>query len=186
MSILAIVANAAKVDACSNSSEGKCWTRLEPHQVKLNVDASYHSDTRPRAIGAVIRDYEGNFVAPLSTFLPYVASPIMVEALHMREGLSLVLKLGFSRVVVEGDSLEVISACMGDQVWWNESIAIFADCVDLVSQIGSVSFKHYLREANEVAHELAKNSFTCNRSFSWYAEAPHFNVSKLINNVTIL
>jgi hypothetical protein len=73
----------------------------------------------------------------------------------------------------------------GDQVWWNESVAIFANCVDLVSQIGSVSSKHCLKGANVVAHELAKHSFTCNRSFSWDVEAPHFIVRKLINNVTI-
>ena len=39
----------------------------------------------------------------------------------------------------------------------SESASIFADCVDLISQIGIVSFKHCMRD--QVPHELAKDSF---------------------------
>ena len=55
-----------------------------------------------------------------------------------------------------------------------------------MANIGSVKFSYCPREANEVAHELAKNSFTNKNSYSWSAEAPSFIVSKLINNVTIM
>jgi hypothetical protein len=44
-------------------------------------------------------------------------------------------------------------------IWWNETSAIFADCVDLVSLIGTVSFYHCPREANQVAHDLVSSSF---------------------------
>ena len=78
----------------------------------------------------------------------------------MRDGLALAIKLGCNNVVAESDSLDVIQACTGEQSWWSTQAAIFADCVDLVANIGSVKFAYCLREANEVAHELAKNSFT--------------------------
>jgi hypothetical protein len=38
----------------------------------------------------------------------------------------------------------------------NEASPVFADCVDLAISIGDVSFSHCLREANKVAHELAR------------------------------
>jgi ribonuclease HI len=98
-----------------------------PRQLKLNVDASFHSDYHSGSTGAIVRDYQGNLVAAACSFIPHVASPMMVEAIGMREGLMLVEKMGIHNVVAEGDSMEVINACKGDQRWWPESAAILAD-----------------------------------------------------------
>jgi hypothetical protein len=45
------------------------------------------------------------------------------------------------------DSMEMIEAFTGEAAWCSESSAIFADCSDMVSSIGSVAFKHCLRIA---------------------------------------
>jgi hypothetical protein len=50
--------------------------------------------------------------------------------------------------------MKTIKRCVCVIRWWNESSATFADCVDLATLVGRVFFKHCLREANEVAHEL--------------------------------
>jgi hypothetical protein len=39
-------------------------------------------------------------------------------------------------------------------MWWNESASIYEDIVDATTNIDKVSFKHYPREANKVAHGL--------------------------------
>ena len=109
----------------------------------------------------------------------------MAEALAMREGLSLANRAGCNNILAESDSTETIEACSGDDTWWNDSAAIFADCIDMVSSIGVVTFKHCPREANQVAHEIARNSF-CNKiTSSWLDEAPSFPLNSLINDVTI-
>jgi hypothetical protein len=82
----------------------------------------------------------------------------MAERIAMWEGLSLATSLGCNNVI-ESDSTKTIPASTGEQSWWNESVAIFVDCIDLVSQIDKISFKVYPREANQVAHELARDSF---------------------------
>jgi hypothetical protein len=56
-SILSIVANAAKMAKPSGSTSDAKWTRPNTRQVKLNVDAAFHSDISSGAVGAVIRDY---------------------------------------------------------------------------------------------------------------------------------
>jgi hypothetical protein len=61
--------------------------------------------------------------------------------------------------VEESDSSETIEGCTGESKWWNESLAIFVECVDLIPSIGLVSFKFCLREANQVAHEIARFFF---------------------------
>jgi ribonuclease HI len=79
---------------------------------------------------------------------------MMAKATAMRKGLKLANKLSFTRVQAESDSSKIIIACKGDDRWWNDASAVFADCVDTVTTIGDVSFNHCLREANKVAHEL--------------------------------
>jgi ribonuclease HI len=67
----------------------------------------------------------------------------MAEALAIRECLNLIKRLGCSRVQAESDSLETIEACNGEERWWNEASTMFANCVDLVTHIGIIEFKHY-------------------------------------------
>jgi ribonuclease HI len=110
----------------------------------------------------------------------------MAEALAMRGGLELAIKLGCNRVQADSDSTEVVEACNGGDRWWSEESAVFTDCVDLASSIGVVSFKHCPRDANGVAHVLAKVAFDSGSSGYWEGEPPDFIVSHLVNDVTIL
>lgn len=52
--------------------------------------------------------------------------------------------------------------------------------------IGSLEFMHCIREANEVAHSLAKFSFDYNVSCNLVDERLDFLVLPLANDVTIL
>ena len=71
-------------------------------------------------------------------------------------------------------------------MWWNESTAIFADCVDLVTSIGVVTFNHCPREANGVADELARHSFADKNSCNWVDDPPRYLLDKLLNDVIVL
>ncbi|KAK1697979.1 hypothetical protein QYE76_014676 [Lolium multiflorum] len=83
------IANAAKAYGKRVNSTSAKWCKPEPRQVKLNVDASFHVDSASGATGAVLRDFHGDFIAASTTYLPHVTSPMMAEAIAMREGLSL-------------------------------------------------------------------------------------------------
>jgi ribonuclease HI len=185
MSILSMASNSAHATKPSAATETK-WKTPEPRYVKLNVDASFHSAVCASSTGVIIRDYKGRFLAAGTTLIPHVATASMAEALAMRHGLELAIKLGCNRVQAESDSTEVIEACNGGDQWWSEESAVFADCVDLSSSIGVVSFKHCPREANRVAHELARVAFESSSSGLWEGEPPNFIVSHLVNDVTVL
>jgi hypothetical protein len=83
------------------------WSRPEPRQVKLNVDATFRDDLEAGAIRAVLRNYTGEFIAASSTYIPHVPSAIMAESYAMKEGLALAMRLGCNRIVAESDSTEV-------------------------------------------------------------------------------
>jgi hypothetical protein len=89
------------------------WTAPRPRQLKLNVDASFHDDMAAGATGAVLRDYQGQFVAASTKHIPYVSSASMAEAIAMKEGLLLASRLGCSSLIAESDSLVTIDACKG-------------------------------------------------------------------------
>jgi len=184
MSVLTITANAAKALKKQSGIQPK-WQRPECRKVKVNVDASFHLDVCAGSAGAVLRDQDGRFLAASTVYIPHVASAVAAEAMAMREGLGLATRYGYSDVIAESDALEVIEACSGEETWWGASSAIYSDCIDLVALIGRVSFKHCPREANEVAHELARSCFIDKISCNWVDEPPSFILGKLVNDVTI-
>jgi hypothetical protein len=64
--------------------------------------------------------------------------------------------------------------------------AIYDDCSILWSGFRKVSIEYCNREANQVAHELARVSFTYGSSCTWIDEPPRFILSKLVHDVTVL
>jgi ribonuclease HI len=183
MSILSITTNGAKTAKPSSGTVTK-WERPLPRQVKVNVDAAYCAYSKSGAVGVILRDYQGQFITAAGKYIPHLASVIVAEALAMKEGLSLVVQRGCNSIIAESDSLETIQACTSQETWWIEAAAIYlADIVDLGPLIGDVSFKHCPREANEVAHELARFCFSSRSSCNWLDEPPSFLLEKLINDV---
>jgi hypothetical protein len=140
LSILAITANASKASGPSLINRDEKWQKPEPRVLKLNTDASFYADSCAGSAGAIIRDYEGSFVAASCRPLSYVASATMAEAIATKEGLELAQNLGCNRLIAESDSTETIEACSGESRWWNDSTAIYADCIDISLAIGNVSF----------------------------------------------
>jgi ribonuclease HI len=85
--------------------------------MKLNVDVAYYVEEGAGAVGAVIRDYEGRFVAAKTVLLPHVASTAMAEAAAMRQGLIVAESIGCNRLVGESDSMDTIEACSRGKCW---------------------------------------------------------------------
>jgi hypothetical protein len=185
LSILVISANAARVSK-PLTTETTRWMKPKPRWLKLNVDASFYVDKYAGAARAVIRDYEGSFVAAKCVPLPHVESAAMAEALAMRHGLELARDIGCNILIAESNSTNTIEACNGESRWWNQSSKIYAGCIDLIPSIGLVSFKVCSREANQVAHNIARFFFSNNVSFSWVNEPPSFIFDSLTNDVTEL
>jgi hypothetical protein len=108
---------------------------------------------------------------------------LKAEAIAMKEGLSLTNSIGCNVVLAESDAMEVIQACDGEEAWWGESAAIYADCVDIAVTIRSVFYLHCMREANKVAHSLARKSFSKKIYCNWVDEPPDFILDELLNDV---
>jgi hypothetical protein len=84
------------------------------------------------------------------------------------------------------DSIDVIEAYSREEAWWNDSAATYAGCFDMAMTIGSLTFTHCSREANKVAHSLARFSFSNKSDCNWVDEPPSIILDDLLNDVTVL
>ena len=50
-------------------------------------------------------------------------------------------------------------------------------------EIGTVQFARYYREANGVAHDIAKHSYENHLSCNWADESPSFIHESLVNDI---
>ena len=132
-----------------------------------------------------MRDIHGNFIAAQCNFVPVAVDAITMDVMVMRDGLFLSNSLGLNQIESESDFLQVINFCNGQERWWDEAAALFAECVDISTSIGKVIFKHCIRSCNQAAHVLANYRF-CNKStLTWLDEAPDFIVSTLVDYVNV-
>ncbi|KAK8712282.1 hypothetical protein V6N13_147522 [Hibiscus sabdariffa] len=125
--------------------------------------------TRPLPIQA--KDNAGLILAACSLSHKYVRDPFMAEALACKQAAMLAWELGFSRVVLEGDSRTVIQKCKSRIVDASLISPVIADIKAICSNFMDIVFGHVQREANVVAHTLAQEGKAFDYPMYWIEEA---------------
>ena len=80
--------------------------------------------------------------------------------LAVHRALLLAKKLGFQRLIVEGDSKVIINAINGEIMAQSEFGHILQDIKSLISSFCSISFCHVRRHGNCLAHCLARRAIS--------------------------
>ena len=160
------------------------WAKPAHGKYNLNIDASFHSDGLGAA-GAVLRNHRGEALAGMACPLDNLLNASSAEASAMLKGLEFLENLEISSACIESDSLELIQACNGDMEIWSPHSAILAECFVKASNIGDISFSHCFREANLVAHHLARNAFRSKQVFIWDGDPPVFILPFVIKDVAL-
>ena len=161
------------------------WSKPTAGKLKLNIDGSFYANGTG-SVGAILRNDRGEVLAGMASLIDNVLDAAAAEALALQKGLQLLERLGCSSVVIESDSLELIKACNREIEIWNPHAAILAEIFMKISMMDSVIFQHCLREANQVAHNLAKYVYETKESLCWVEDPPGFLLPFVINDVTVL
>ncbi|XBH73727.1 hypothetical protein VPH35_100793 [Triticum aestivum] len=115
----------------------------------------------------------------------WCADVLTVEALTLRFGLFLAQKAGCNRLVVNSDNMEVIEIMENGGHWAGAAAAAFDYCYFIACDFPLVRFEHCNREANKVAHEIARLAkFPVTTDL--FEEAVRDIVHLLIDDVTII
>uniref|UniRef100_A0A8R7TS11 RNase H type-1 domain-containing protein n=1 Tax=Triticum urartu TaxID=4572 RepID=A0A8R7TS11_TRIUA len=137
------------------------------------------------AVGAVLRDDRGGFIAASNEKLEHVADVATAEAFALRHGFLLAQQVGVNKLVVEADCLEVINTINLGGFTATGAAAIYVDCNILIIGYTSVSFVHCHREANCVSHELARLAVSNSPSL-WVEEPPASIVRWLVEDIMVI
>jgi ribonuclease HI len=161
------------------------WSKPPAGKLKLNIDAAFYVDGSG-AVGAVLRNDRGEVEAGMASLIDHVLDAAAAEALALLRGLQFLQGLGVSSVLIESDSLELIQACNRKIEVWTPHAAILAESFMNASTMNGVAFQHCLREANVVAHQLAKYVYQTKENFIWEGDPPSFLLPFVIKDVTIV
>lgn len=107
--------------------KGVRWGNHARGGLKLNVDASFHSNGTGAA-GMILRNDHGEANAGYACPLDQLLNATMAEAPAPKKGLKFIETLGISKIIIESDSLELIQACNSVIEVWSRYSAVLADC----------------------------------------------------------
>ncbi|RXH85452.1 hypothetical protein DVH24_002550 [Malus domestica] len=146
--------------------------------LKLNIDGVWNANRLIGGMGAVFRDSAIIFLAGLSKSLSHVPSPLFVEALSIREGLALASSRGFQNIIIERNHPTFYSLSLD----LSPINLIVEDSREISSRITGVCFTHIRRQANKVAHRLARYSLLSTSPGLWFKEPPDFILDVLLED----
>jgi ribonuclease HI len=145
----------------------KVWKPPDVGFLKVNWDASVNVNAGVIGLGCVIRNEEGLVMGAKCCVCKAQADPLLAEAMAALLALDFCLDMGLAKIVSEGDSLQIIKGLSVPDSH-QDRIGHFLLAIRQKASCFSVcKWAHCCREANEVAHILAKKASSKCLSFCW-------------------
>lgn len=117
-----------------------------------------------------------------NSVISVVYDPTMAEALALQRRILFAQSLGFSNLLINLDCSEVVQEMTSGNWPTSAASAIYIDCLETLKGFGK---EHCPREANRVAHELARVGRVYPPSV-WLDGPPSFVLPLLIDDVTLV
>jgi len=148
------------------------WKKPSEGSWKINWDAAISKEKLKMGVGIVIRDAEGRLVAAKTKTVPYIVDPTAAETMAAWFAVEFGRELGAARVVLEGDSLVVVSGLRTVDPCNRFFGQLIDDIKSSFSHFSAVEVRHVRREANTAAHELAKCAISLLWNNTWVGVCP--------------
>ena len=130
------------------------WTPPPKGWIKLNFDGAARGNPGIAGLGVIINNEEGLWLAKKAAPIEPTSNNL-AELRALEEGLLLCIKLGVSKIIIEGDSQIVLNAIRKKSTP-NWVINSKLECiVNLLDKFEDTRIEHIFREGNVVADKLA-------------------------------
>ncbi|XP_058734150.1 uncharacterized protein LOC131605869 [Vicia villosa] len=149
-----------------DTSSSEVWVPPMVNRIKCNVDAAFNTTCGTSNRGWCFRDHMGSFITGGVAWDVGALSVIKAEATALKEAIQNAISLHFSHVTFESDCQIVTKAIHAKHVGNSEFSLIVKNIQNLLLLFPNFEVKFIKRQANLVAHTLAKaaNSWS-RRSF---------------------
>ncbi|KAM7472433.1 hypothetical protein LguiA_010616 [Lonicera macranthoides] len=111
-------------------------------------------------------------------------SPLLAEALSIREALSWLKGIYLEKVIIESDSLNIVQRLKSQDEDFSRVGLIINDCKSLVKGFNQCVFSFVRRSANSVAHSLARAANSVSGRVSWMSHPPLFISDVLVSDLS--
>lgn len=153
-------------------SEVVKWSPPVEGLYKVNFDRAIFEDQAFAGLGVVIRDSTSLIICALSQKIRLLSLVVMVGALAASRAISFAREISILRVMVEGDSLQVIKAINASK----PSKAPFGHIIDEIKLSSSFlpcySFVHVKHKGNKLAHALVRRAVLSADIDVWLEDLP--------------
>lgn len=133
--------------------------------IKINSDAGFIAQKNIGSAGIVARNYEGVVVFGITKKFP-ATSPLMAEALALREAAAVAVNFGLNRVVLESNCLDLIRCCRRE-IRKGEILNVVEDTIGYANCLPECGFLWVPKEGNRVAHTLAQLTIRGSLPLHW-------------------
>jgi ribonuclease HI len=139
------------------------WNQPPFGFLKCNVDASFFNMAGVTGSGWILRDYRGQFQLAGSNIIHASLSVLEGEAMALIEAMEEVIHRGLSFVIFESDSKLMVDAISSRQAGVSDFSILISHIQSLLRLNNYFEVKYVKRQANKVAHSLARAAFSMSR-----------------------
>ncbi|CAL9017614.1 unnamed protein product [Prunus brigantina] len=166
-------------------SGAQTWQKPADSWMKVNCDGAWAQATMKGGAGWVARDCNGwmEMAGGVGGFS--CASALAAEAVAMREAVAVGMGAGFTKLVVETDSKQLVAMVHGDLKTDTTIDGILHDIKLMASEVGQISFVFVNRRCNAAAHLVAAHVARLGGEFKWDQLWPEWLFDTLAADVLI-
>jgi ribonuclease HI len=139
------------------------WEKPLSGCYKCNVDAAFHQDLNKTSTGWCLRDHLGRFIMAETTWIDGSCSIVEGESIALLEALKVMEQKGYSHVIFETDSKCVVDAIYHFRSGSSEFSFLVSNIYNILSCNQNFMVKFIKRQANMVAHTLARAAISWSR-----------------------
>ena len=154
---------------------------------KLNFDAAIFADMDRTGVGAIIRNEHGQVMAAMTTTGLKVSSSEEAELLACRRSMEFAVDAGFTKLIIEGDNVNVMQAISSSQINCSLLGYVVDDIHHLVHCLEWARISITRRGGNKVAHAFAQHARnSLDNDVYWMEDSPPPVLEALIQDVLLL
>ena len=148
------------------------WKPPAHRMVKINCDGARFTRENRAGIRVVIRDSDDMILGSLSKQIPQAYSPLEVEAMAATTAIQFASDLGFQHAILEINSHVIVKALRDDTEFLFAVGLVSDDIRHNASFFNELHYSNVKREANNVAHKLARHTIYVLDFAVWMEDVP--------------
>ncbi|XP_074323246.1 uncharacterized protein LOC141660181 [Apium graveolens] len=143
------------------------WANPQQNSVKVSVDAAVFEDKEGSGFGLITRDSKGMLLQAKTGIFAGVVTPVLAEAMAVKEALSWIDRMKWMDVTLVSDCLVVVQAIRSITPMRSQFGNVIEECREYLRRLNKIGLYHVKRSPNRAAHQLARESYNYSgRSFN--------------------